>query len=273
MCGCPCCKDLRDLYACQRLMRHVPVHLFEQIHERLLLPLLTGISHLVPILFPLQWTHSPSLCERTGDSLRSEYHCLCWMVYSWRSLVSDGRVDAVRLIYTLSSRADNLLSWLTQRRRWLFGVISEWDARVIRLRSQIKQIKGVDAVFSKIYREVLAIVHRMRDPLSIEVMGHFAMSCGAVDRMRTLAVELRVKFRSRSAVRYLTGLETALAGAQSMEYDRLIAVAMAMHPRLGALSPLACVGRDLLPHCVPRLMEEPLLGWRDVVNVAGAGLL
>jgi hypothetical protein len=197
--------------------------------------------------------------------MRSEYHCLCFIVGNWRASVRNGHIDAFRLIHNLSSRGDNLLTWLSTRRRWLFGVVSPSDVRVVRLHLQARQIRGVDTVFYKLYREVVAIAHCTRTPLDVEAIVQFAMDAGAVDRVRALAVEFRTKFKMRSVARYMTALENALDTMQFVEAERCVAVAMALHPRLGVHSPLACVGRDLLPQCVSRSVEEPLLGWRDVV--------
>ena len=192
---------------------------------------------------------------------------MCEMVAGWRAAVCDGHINAMQLLYSLTSRGDNVLTWLTRRRRWLFGVVSVSDVRVVRLFVQAKQIRGSDAVFSKLYSEILAMVHCLRAPLSVDAMAQFACTVGGVAQMRSLAAEFHALFlgNSRTALRYLASLVASLDRMQSMECQRLLAVAMALHARLGAGSPLACIGRDLLPHCVSRSIQEPLLGWRDVV--------
>ena len=182
-----------------------------------------------------------------------------------------GRINAFRLISDLCSRGDNLVTWLTERRRWLFGVVSPSDVRVVRLRLQASQIRGIDMVFSKLKREFYAIDTDRRAPLDVDAMCRFALEAGAVNRMRALAVEFRAKYRTGRVVRYMTALEAALDKLQSMEDERLTAVAMALHHRLGSASHLACLGRDILPHCVPRSEEAPLVAWRDVA--VGVGLL
>ncbi len=265
--GCQCsrCLNLRDSFVFQCVMRNMSVDLFEKIHARLLVPFLMDISSLSPTLLPPQWILAPP-SQRSGDSMRTEFACLCSIVCCWRVAVREGRIDAGRLIYSLSSRGDNLLTWLTTRRRWLFGVVSPSDVRVVRLRMQVREIRGCDTVFCKLYREALAIFHCVRAPLDVGEMCRFAMDSGSVDRLRALAEEFKGRFKSRAVVRYMVAFETALENRLCVEYERAVAVAMALHPRLGARSSLACVGRDLLPQCVPRWVEEPLVGWRDVVD-------
>jgi hypothetical protein len=269
LCSCSRCVDLRSALVYQRMMRHMSVETFERIRARLLIPFLMGISNLVPALFPSQWVGTPPVLQRpgdAGDSLRSEFRFLCAMVGLWQTLVRrDGSLDARTIIFSVSSRGDSLLTWLTTRRRWLFGFVSPSDHRVVRLRMQARLLRGSDAVFSNFYTEVLSIVYRVRDPLDIESMCRIALGCGAVERIRTLAREYRLRFRDRALARYLSSLEAALDAKQSFENECLVAVAMALHPRLGAFSSLAAVGRDLLPYCAPRLEQEPLLCWREVV--------
>jgi hypothetical protein len=60
------------------------------------------------------------------------------------------------------------------------------------------------------------------------------------------------------------------------ERERRLAVAMALHARLGGVSELAALGGDLLPLCIPSIMSPPIGTWAQLLDgltrtAAGAG--
>jgi hypothetical protein len=256
-CNCPSCVNVRETCSFALLMRRVPVPLFEKIHARLLVPFLAHFSELAPALFPREWTVSPPLRGRKGDSLQWEFYYMCVMAAGWRTLVYDGYIDAARMLHTLTSRGDNLLSWLTLRGR-ADGAGPAQSVLKLRIRLQVWQIRGVDSIYFRLFGEVLAIVHSIRAP-SLDAMVQLAADAGMVARMQSLASDFCVKFAGRNCavVDFMTQLGAALQPTER------VAVAMALHPRLGGASPLAMLGPDLLPLCLPRA-REPLLGWRDM---------
>jgi hypothetical protein len=65
---------------------------------------------------------------------------------------------------------------------------------------------------------------------------------------------------------YLSELIVMLDGVIGTEQSISLAVAMALHPRLGDASPLAVLGADLLPLCVPRMVFSPVGNWMQVLN-------
>ena len=266
MCECPCCVNVQESCIVANLITRVPIVLFERIHSRLLTPFLLNFSDLSPALFPRKWVSSPPHLARTGDSLRAEFCYMCQSVSGWRALVRDGHIDAFQLIASLTSRGENLLAWLTIRGR-IFGARGPTsDALKLRIRLQVRQIRGVDSIFFRLYGEVLAITCCMRSP-SLDAMVWLATETGSVDRMRSLALDFGAKFAGQNSavVAYMAQLTFALDGHKRTERRSLLAVAMALHPRLGDASPLAQLGQDLLPLCLPRACE-PLLGWRDVLD-------
>ena len=266
ICRCPCCVNMQETYVISNLMRNVPVCQFELIHSRLLIPFLMNFSELAPVLFPRKWVRSPPLFARTGDSLRCEFYYMCLSVASWKASAQDGRIDAFQLIASLTSRGENLLAWLTIRRR-IFGATGPTsDAPKLRIRLQVRQIRGVDTIFFRLYGEVLAISCCLRPP-SLDAMVQFAADTCSVSRMRSLAYEFGKKFAGKNGaiVDFMARLGATLAELEHKERQRLLAVAMALHPRLGDASPLAQLGQDLLPLCLPHACE-PLLGWRDVLG-------
>jgi hypothetical protein len=199
--------------------------------------------------------------------------------------------DVSGLLCSLKCKGESLLCWLAARRRWLavekrvrlhhhqFNDNDEFvsvSVLVFRMRMQAKMADGIDVVYSRVYAEVVAVLGFTRAPLSTDAMCQFARDVGAVDRMRELAIAFRHKFtasattttktqQSPRVARYMSELVVSLDHLQQDETDRLIAVAMSLHSRLGDRSSLACISGDVLPLCVHRTVCAPLRGLRDVL--------
>jgi hypothetical protein len=209
--------------------------------------------------------------------------------------------DVSGLLCSLKCKGESLLCWLAARRRWLVvekrvrlhnhhhqftnnnnnnnnnnDEFVSVSVLVFRMRMQAKMADGIDVVYSRVYAEVVAVLGFTRAPLSTDAMCQFARDVGAVDRMRELAIAFRHKFtasattttktqQSPRVARYMSELVVSLDHLQQDETDRLIAVAMSLHSRLGDRSSLACIGGDVLPLCVHRTVCAPLRGLRDVL--------
>jgi hypothetical protein len=209
--------------------------------------------------------------------------------------------DVSGLLCSLKCKGESLLCWLAARRRWLVvekrvrlhnhhhqftnnnnnnnnnnDEFVSVSVLVFRMRMQAKMADGIDVVYSRVYAEVVAVLGFTRAPLSTDAMCQFARDVGAVDRMRELAIAFRHKFtasattttktqQSPRVARYMSELVVSLDHLQQDETDRLIAVAMSLHSRLGDRSSLACISGDVLPLCVHRTVCAPLRGLRDVL--------
>ena len=285
-CQCPCCLHSKEACLLYNAVRRMTVRECLVVYDRIVVPFLMSFSALIPSLFPCGWVeYTPSremeeiLMKK--DSLRGEYFRMCSLVSDWKKEFSSGDsdfVDASGFFTSLKCKGENLLCWVAARRRWKWLVESNqvhfddyMDASVMifRMRMQTKQINGVDVIYSRVYEEVVSSLGFTRSPLSSDAMCQFARDIGGVARMRELAVAFRHKFTASQCfrvTRYLSRLVVALDSLQNDQDQCLIAVAMALHPRLGDRSLLACVGGDILPRCVHYMICAPLCGLRDVLG-------
>ena len=96
----------------------------------------------------------------------------------------------------------------------------------------------------------------------------FACTIGHVEHMAYLARRIRDECDvTRSCRGFLNGLIHQLEeGVLAAEQGARLAVAMALHSRLGSAAGIACLGADLLPLCLPESAERGAIGtWREVL--------
>jgi hypothetical protein len=96
----------------------------------------------------------------------------------------------------------------------------------------------------------------------------FACTIGHVEHMARIARRIRDECDvTRSCRGFLNGLILQLEeGVLAAEQDARLAVAMALHSRLGSAAGIACLGADLLPLCLPESAERGAIGtWREVL--------
>ena len=67
------------------------------------------------------------------------------------------------------------------------------------------------------------------------------------------------------SLNYLNQLLLLLHGVLSSERGVRLAIAMALHPRLGAASGISVLGGDLLPLCVHTVVREPIHSWHELL--------
>ena len=137
----------------------------------------------------------------------------------------------------------------------------------IRMMAQMDEIRGFDVVFYRL-RSQLNDICCSRPPACDPVwLCKFACYTGAVRQMRQLAVAFRdMCVVPRKGNVYLNDLIMRLDAAVMFECSIYLAVAMSLHARLGDHSPLAVLGGDIIPLCVPRLIYDPVGRWQMVMN-------
>ena len=273
-CTCPLCEDRCTQARITALMSSMTPSVGERMLMLLIKPFLVSLSELLPSLFPLHWISNPSHsspCDISAElrdghlSLRRVYLAMCVSFFQVNNnSCSD---DAMRLVYDITLGGENIYSRLLTRRRYLQGrrgSLASFGFRICitRIRAQIESIRGLDVVFCTLRSQIEEINGFRPASYTPLAMCKFACSVGMVKRMllMTLRFKDRCALTSRSR-KYLDELSILLGTLISTERGVRLAVAMALHERLGAMSGLAVLGNDLISLCIPTAVCEPIGTW------------
>jgi hypothetical protein len=157
-------------------------------------------------------------------------------------------------VYRFVSHVDDLCTWLMARRPGGFKKV-----QLCRLSFQADQIRGVDVASV----HLLTQLDVLGDP---EQMCVFACEMGCAERTKSLALALRTQYADCPRRRFLDELIGRFDRTETRARESCLAVAMALHSRLGQASPLAVLGLDLLPRCLPEYGSPPLNSWSGVLG-------
>lgn len=278
----PECEDLRLRVRVAFLIRAAPVAVFQRAMETMVLPLLLSLSDLMPTLFPREWVWSPpeQWCSPPSAlaSPRRLFLELCMVsaVACRRAAEDQAPVDMRHLVDDMVVGGSSLHEWLLSRRRFLRrrghhftrGRLGCVRACIERIAAQIESIRGRDVIFHRLYSQVREVdCGGQRASCSPVEMCRFACSLGLVEHTAQLALRIRDECRIGAPGRmYLNALLLRLQAVIAWEQGARLAVAMALHPRLGASSGLACLASDLLLLCLPPSVQcEPIVSWSSVL--------
>ena len=302
-CLCPLCEDHLVQARIVALMTGMPVAVYMRLVEGLVRPFLLSLSGMQPSLFPSEWVCRPPpvLPEAGGGgegggltpyghlSLRCLFLRMCQCLARCVDGVSAAAgesplVEATPLVQTIVFGGEDIFSRLLTRKRML------WRGRVrfrsggfrlsiVRMQAQIESIRGTDVVFQRLRSQIEDLNSARAVSYTPEGLCKFACNVGMVERLLHLAErfseECYLAFASR---RYLGELIPMLERILETERGRRLAVAMALHARLGGgdACGLAGLGEDLLPLCIPSIMSPPIGTWerpldefRRIVLAAG----
>lgn len=294
---CPLCEDVRLQRRVTAQMRAMSAEDCVRLAEELLRPFLLSLSALFPVPFPAEWVARPPsgapcfFCAANETrSLRFLYLAMCTEAASLcdggagrgggsltmlaaPSVGADGapRFDVSRLVERIALGGEHMYSRLVARRRPGFRG-EDAAVCVVRTVAMIEEVRGLDVVFHRLQAQLDDIC--CGRPAAYTPLGlcRFACGIGHAARMRAIAVSFLRRCHLRRAARmYLSELILRLDGVFRAEAGVCLAVAMALHPRLGAASGLAALGEDLLPWCVPRSVRSPIGGWRNLLQPLATG--
>ena len=253
---------------CQTISSLTPC-MAQRLLSSMLFPLLHAFSRLLPLVFPREWIGARPSSIVAKTTVRGSFRELCLLVHCVQDRIIMGSefcYDFTRDIIAFHTEASALLEWVTHRRRW--GSQRAGERRVNRMRLRLNQLQGKDLVHSRLYMEISAIACNIRNPAPVRSLLQFACDVGGVDRM--LELSRRFRYRAGNSSRfadYLDRLIVSLCTVRRSDYERALAVVMALHPRLGVASALGDLGGDILPRCVSWLQAERIPVWQNVIGI------
>ena len=277
---CPLCEDLGMQTRVASLMLDMPSVVYARLVDVLVRPFLVSLSEILPSLFPVAWTrHPPPSQLPIGDagvvcghlSLRCLFRRMCECM---ARVVPPGSttIDASLLVRTIVSGGESIYSRLLTRRRLLWGgggpaARNRFRVCIVRMQAQIESIRGTDVVFHRLRSQLEDLNSNLAASYTPTGLCRFACSVGMVEQMLQLALRFRVEcFLVKESGQYLAELIALLRGVLWTEQQLRLAVAMALHVRLGAASMLGGLGADLLPLCVPTIICKPIGTWNSLLD-------
>lgn len=220
---------------------------FETMADQMLKPTLHELSSMFPNWFPFEWIdHPPVMPEQRMFSLNGLFLKCCRLANDSMSY------SAEVLVCNFVTCMDDLCCWLMIRHRC---------SRVYRLSFQVDQLRGVDVASAYLLMQL------DRGTKDTEWLCVFANEMGCMESMRNAALRLRMYHSDGAKRECLDRLLADLDRFDERVHQFRLAVAMALHPRLGQQSLLACLDVDLLPGCMPTYTSPPLRTWSDVLGL------
>ena len=256
-CECPFCDHSRLQARISALQQAMPLAVYERMVALLLRPLLLSISQLFPVTFPSAWiTNPPCTLDKfpTGDEdLRSPR--LLFMEMCAR-VAGGATTDVSGLVKRIVLCGNFFYFRVLDRRRPRIGGMREIDL----IRVRLDAIHYPDIIFRRL-RDVVVSITSDRICYT-QAMCNFASEVGMVKHMRQLAERFRAKCKYWRRIEYLDRLIAELDAMLAHEHSTKIAIAMALHVRLGSAAGLAALGPDLLPMCIP--VVRPIGSWAEL---------
>ena len=274
-CQCPFCDNLFFRSRVSYLLTSMPHATYTQLLELMIRPFLRSLSDLLPSLFPIEWISNPPVARlhldgsRDLTSLRSLYLGMCVSASSIR-VGCDACVDVSQLVFDIGVSGESIFSRLLVRRRFIQkrGFRSAYSFRVCvtRIMAQIDSIRGVDVIFNRLRVQIEALNGKRMASYTPSAFCRFACRVGMVERTLSLAHQFKDECDiSRQSRSYLYELIIRLNEVVRTEQQVRLAVAMALHSRLGASSGLGLLGGDLLPLCIQSPVCKPIRSWHSLI--------
>lgn len=253
-CGCPGCAYGRGNRRRRNLLTNMPREAYAAYREGVLEHLLYMLSEFDPVAFPRAWVREPPAQVSEGPR-RRVFRDMC-------ACVLEGG-EAMSVAWRLHAWGQAIGTWLEPRHRAFRFV----------LEAQLKEMIGIDCVYHTLHWQLVQIAQTQSTRLPS--LRDFALHTGSVYAMLGAVRELqchRSVLAGHSQVKaYLRRVAATLEPIIAQHERRTLALAMALHGRLGASSGLGRLGADLLPMCVPRpravrRCDEVLAPWLYILG-------
>jgi hypothetical protein len=222
---------------------------FGLIVEQMLKPVLYELASMLPNWFPLEWIERPPVmsAEQSAIPLNHLLFLKCCRIVNAHAAAD----NALSFVYAFVTCMDDLCCWLVIRHR---------SSRVYRLSFEVDQLRGVDVASVYVQQQ---LDKGGGDP---EWLCTFANEIGCASAMRDTILRLQKYYTDGARRKCLDRLLEHLDRYDERVHQLRLAVAMALHPRLGQGSLIANLGVDLLPSCLPRYTSPPLRSWSGVLR-------
>ena len=143
----------------------------------------------------------------------------------------------------------------------------------MRLSASTHELGGVDVVYRRLNFQLAALSRHMTPSVTSKKLGEYAFDIGRPNYMLQLARLFLDWFMRRNGSHrccwhireYLNSLINHITGAQRQAISRNVAVAMALHARLGRDAMLGMLGSDIMPMCIAE-SKPSVITWRDVMG-------
>ena len=268
-CGCPRCVFGNEKRRNNALMDNMPKEAYRALYDQIMVPFLLQVHAFNAELFPREWiTDPPAQKPKCRVSLLFHHMCSCMRLYQ----ECEGNMPE-GVIFSIRDWGRCIFSKLVRRKR------SRWTAEEIRLDAQIHELGGVNSAYHLLNKQAIHLGQGGHCDLPPCKVAFTAQCMGALPEMLKVARMLYCHYMEcetdgdnsldaamhSCVLVYLGKVVDWLALTVEQEEERAVAVAMALHPRLGEASPLLQVGSDLLPYCMPASVVG-LNRWTDVLK-------
>lgn len=287
-CVCPMCEDRAAQAEVASLMCAMSPSVYTRFLELLIRPFLASLSEILPSLFPPEWIvclspsqrAQPSSLRAAGTacdrlSLQCLFRRMCEHIT--KEVHPGSPVDVRHLVRDIVSSGESIYARLLTRRRLLWGnggptARRRFRVSIVRMLAQIETIRGTDVVLHRLRSQLEDLNSNLAVSYTPLGLCKFACSVGMVERMMQLAIQFGEScYLAKASRSYLDELVRLLKAVLLSEYRIRIAVAMALHHRLGAGSGLGVIGPDLLPMCIPTVICKPIGTWSPLLDGLSTG--
>ena len=271
LCLCPRCGNNNFIDRVMAVLQNMPPEGYRDMYDRMLVPLLRSFSEFNPAMFPLAWVMVRPVEIMPTHPMRRLFHHMCACLHGHKDIEGDMVEDVVQSIHVWG---EDLVSWLMRKRRkgGRDGAI-ERD-RLIRISASLHELGGVDVVYRRVYLHVSGLIRCAQMAGSPYELCAYGFCVGRPHHMLAVAQRFHSWYekrrnptsRSRLAILSYLGLLIELVQARlCRQADKNLAVAMALHSRLGVNAEISCLGADMLPLCLPKPVQS-VVNWRDAMG-------
>ena len=270
-CRCPRCVNLNYIERIEACMQNMSPEAYKQIYERMLVPLLRSFSGFNAHMFPYAWVESAPPVVSPSNPIRCLFHCMCVCLHAHKEVEGDEVGDVVHSIH---GWGEELVSWLMRRRRSGGEAGQIERLRLARIVASLHELVGIDVIYRRMYIQISKIMRRECVSVTPAVMCAYGFDMGRQNHMVSVAqmfyewYSVRRSPKSMLSLKILDYMHFIMLSIEcrlQREIECKTALAMALHPRLGAQAGLSALGVDILPACVPKAVAS-IVTWRDVMG-------
>ena len=271
VCLCPRCTNSNFVERVMAVMQNMPPDGYRDLRRCMLVPFLKSFSELNPAMFPCVWVDISPAEKMPTNPMRCIFHHMCSCLYMHKDIEGDEAEDVVRSIH---SWGEELVSWLMRRRRRAGEAGTIEHTRLIRIAASLQELIGVDMVYRRVYLKVSSILRRAHTAAVPLTLCAYAFEIGRPLHMLAVAQLFYSWYENRGSpsrecsqrvVVFLGSLIWLLRSKLMQQTERHLAVAMALHARLGLDAGVAGLGADILPACLPK-RSSSIVTWREAMG-------
>lgn len=256
-CGCPRCVYGNVKARNDSLMENMPAAAYAVVLDGMLIPLLWQLHAYDKKLFPASWIANPSDRAPVGH-MPILYHRMCLCVHKYTVCEGDAPESVIQ---NMLEWARTVFAMLVRRKR------RNWTDEETRLDAQIHELVGSSSAYCVMNRQVVQLMREGHADLPPCRVVAAARSTGTMDEMLKLSCMFYSYLTDRmtsssdvleraalgSVLVYLEKVRDRMLQAMAHDESMALALAMALHPRLGAGSAMNQLGVDLVTSCLPRV--------------------